>query len=337
MSRESREDKLRDLMQERGLGALLLRRPANFAWYTGGADNRVDRGDPFGVASIMLTPESSFVLTDNIEAPRMRAEQTPDVEVVEHPWHEGPAAILEELVGDSPVGTDFPSEIGPDVSTEVAPLRYVLDAEAVESYRRLGAAAVEAISEAAASLTPETDEIEAAAELAAACRRRGMFSPVLLAASEERLARYRHPIPGGGPLGGRAMLVVCAERGGLFANLTRIIDFREPDPETARRQEACAEILRRMREEATRPGRTLAETFEECRRFYAEAGFPDGWKYHHQGGMTGYASREVVATPDASQEIRTGQAFAWNPSLEGAKTEETFVLGEDGPEVLTRS
>ncbi len=337
MSRESRDEKLRSLMQERGLGALLLRRPANFAWYTGGADNRVDRGDPLGVASILLTPESSYVLTDNIEAPRMRAEQTTDVEVVEHPWYEGPGAPLEELVGSATVGTDFPSEIGTDVSAEVAPLRSVLDAEAVESYRRLGADAVRAVSEAAASLTPDADEIEAAAELAAACRRRGMFSPVLLAASEERLARYRHPIPRGGLLGGRAMLVVCAERSGLFVSLTRIIDFREPDPETARRQEACAEILRRMREEASQPGLTLADAFEECRRFYAEAGFPDGWRDHHQGGTTGYASREVIATPDARQEIRSGQAFAWNPSLEGAKTEETFVLGENGPEVLTRS
>jgi len=244
---------------------------------------------------------------------------------------------LEELAGSSLVGADFPSEIGPDVSAEISPLRYVLDAEAVESYRRLGIDAVEAVSEAAASLAPDTDGIEAAAELAAACRRRGMFSPVLLAASEERLARYRHPIPREGPLGGRAMLVVCAERGGLFANLTRIIDFEEPDRETARRQEACVEILHRMREEATRPGRTLAEAFEDCRRFYAEAGFPDGWRNHHQGGTTGYASREVIATPEAHQEIRIGQAFAWNPSLEGAKTEETFVLGENVPEVLTRS
>ena len=337
MSLETRDEKLRTLMQEQGLGALLLRRPANFAWYTGGADNRVDRGDPLGVAGVLLTPGSTYVLTDNIEAPRMRGEQTPDMEVVEHPWHEGPAALLRELTDGARVGTDFPSEIGPEVSAEVAQERYVLDATAVESYRRLGADAAEAVTEAASSVTPDTDEVEAAAELAAACRRRGMFSPVLLAASGGRLTRYRHPIPRGGPLGSRAMLVVCAERGGLFANLTRIIDFEEPGPETARRQEGCAEILRRMREEATRPGRTLAEVFEDCRRFYAEAGFPEGWRDHHQGGMTGYASREVVATPDTPQEIQKGQAFAWNPSLEDAKTEETFVLGESGPEVLTLS
>jgi hypothetical protein len=50
--------------------------------------------------------------------------------------------------------------------------------------------------------------------------------------------------------------------------------------------------------------------------------------------MTGYASREVIANPSTRQEIREGQAFAWNPSLEGAKAEDTFILGPDGPEIL---
>ena len=336
MSRESRNRSLREMMERHGVGALLLAHPANFAWYTGGADNRVDRGDPVGVASVLLTGDDSYIVTDNIEAPRMREEQTPEMEIIEHPWHEEPAALLRELTGGSSFGTDVPSGPGPDFSAEISPLRHVLDREAIEAYRRLGADAALVVSEVANSVTLETDEFEAAADLSAACLRRGMFTPVLLAASRDRLARYRHPIPHGGPLGRQAMLVACAERGGLFANLTQMVYFDDPDPETVRRQEACGEILRRMREEATHEGRTLAQAFEDCRRFYAEAGFPEGWRDHHQGGMTGYASREVIATPAAEQEIMEGQAFAWNPSLEGAKAEETFVLGPDGPEVLTR-
>ena len=52
--------------------------------------------------------------------------------------------------------------------------------------------------------------------------------------------------------------------------------------------------------------------------------------------MTGYASREIIATSATQQEIEVGQAFAWNPSVTGAKAEETFVLTETGPEVITR-
>jgi Xaa-Pro dipeptidase len=336
MSRESRDRSLREMMDGHGVGTLLLSSPANFAWYTGGADNRVDHGDPVGVASVLLTTDDVYILTNNIEAPRMREEQTPEMEVVEHPWYEEPAALLRDLTGGASVGTDFPSTSGPDLSTEISPLRYVLDGDAIENYRDLGEDTVIAVSESAGSVSPDTDELEAAAELSAACLARGMFAPVLLAASERRLVRHRHPVPHGGPLGKQAMLVVCAERGGLFASVTRMIYFEEPDLQTARRQEACEEVLRRMRE-ATREERTLAQTFEDCRRFYAEAGFPEGWRDHHQGGMTGYSSREIIATPGTQQEIRVGQAFAWNPSLEGAKAEETFVLGSDGPEILTRS
>jgi Xaa-Pro dipeptidase len=324
-------------MERLGLGALLMRRPANFAWYTGGADNRVDHAAPLGVAGILLTLEEEYVLTDNVEAPRMRGEETPDFEVVEHPWYGDPLDVTRELLaGGSTLGTDFSAADVRDVSEEISPLRHVLDDAAVALYRHLGSDTAEAISEVAASLKPGTNESEAAANLSAACRRRGLFAPVLLAASGARMDCYRHPIPLGEVLGRRAMLVVCAERGGLYANLTRIIDFEEPDREAARRQGACEAILRRMREEATRPGRTLADAFADCQRFYAEEGFPDGWREHHQGGITGYASREIIATPAAHQEIHTGQAFAWNPSLVGAKAEETFVLTDAGPEVITR-
>ena len=130
------------------------------------------------------------------------------------------------------------------------------------------------------------------------------------------------------------MLVASAERGGLYANLTHIVELEEPDPELARRLRACEEILARLREEATLPGRTLAEAFADCRRFYADAAFPDEWRLHHQGGLTGYGSRELIATPSTDHVIEPGQAFAWNPSVAGAKAEETFVLTEAGPEVV---
>ena len=84
MSKESRDRGLRELMDGHGVGALLLSSPANFAWYTGGADNRVDHGDPVGVASVLLTMDGAYILTNNIEAPRMREEQSLEMEVVEH-------------------------------------------------------------------------------------------------------------------------------------------------------------------------------------------------------------------------------------------------------------
>lgn len=50
---------------------------------------------------------------------------------------------------------------------------------------------------------------------------------------------------------------------------------------------------------------------------------------HHQGGTTGYLSREVIATPTTPDILATNMAMAWNPSLPGAKIEDTFVLLAD--------
>ena len=336
MSRENRRQRLLEAADRLGLGAVLLGSPANFAWYTGGADNRVDHSESVGVAAVLVSPDAEYVVTDNIEAPRMRGEETPDFEVVEHPWHEGPMPLYRGLAGGRPLGADFSLGDLRDISEEISPLRYVLDAEAVELYRRVGAETSASLGEAAAAVSRGMTEDEAAANLVAACRRRGLKTPVTLVAADDRITRYRHPVPrGDAVVERRVMLVVCAEFSGLYVSLTRIVHLEEPDRDFRWRQGACEEILRRMREEATQPGRTLADAFEDCKRFYAEAGVPDEWRLHHQGGMAGYAAREVIASPETCQKMQVGQAFAWNPSVTGAKAEETFILNGSGPEVIT--
>jgi antitoxin VapB len=337
MSRELRRERLQELLERRGLGAIVLRRAANFAWYTGGGDSRVDQASPLGVADVVLTLAGDWVLTSTIEAPRMRAEQAPGFEVVEYTWSDGPDGTLRGLTGGARLGADVPLPGATDLSAELGELRSVLDDDAIERMREVGRDASVALADAAETVVSGTTELEAAAAIAAACRLRGLSPTVLLAAADERIARHRHPIPAGATIEHRAMLVISAERGGLYANLTRFVDLEEPNAELARRRAACEEILGRMRDEATRPGLTLADAFAACRRFYRDAGFPDEIRLHHQGGTTGYGSRETIATPDTHAEIRVGQAFAWNPSITGAKAEETFLLTQSGPEIVAGS
>jgi Xaa-Pro aminopeptidase len=367
-------ERVLELIERTGLGAVVMRRPENFAWYTRGGNSRVEYAAPEGVADVVVTPDAEWLLTSTIEAPRMRAEEASGFEVVEYPWEEGPADALRELVGDVPLGADVALGGPPrcyataarakaaegsnavtadapvaaavdaagggahagavDLRDQLSALRRVLDAEAIARLRAIGADLTTALSQVAAQLVPGMSEHDAAGHLADACRARGLVPTVLLAATHERIAEYRHPLPTRAPLERRAMIVASAQRGGLYANLTRIAWLDEPDREILRRQAACDEILARTRDEATRPGRSLADAFADVRRFYAEAGFPDQWRLHHQGGITGYASREVIATPHTDVAIEPGMAFAWNPSVTGAKAEETFVLTEAGPELV---
>jgi len=74
---------------------------------------------------------------------------------------------------------------------------------------------------------------------------------------------------------------------------------------------------------------------EQIRAAYQAIGRPQEFENHHQGGLTGYKSREVLAHPNSPIRLEVGMALAWNPSLPGAKVEDTFLLSDNGLENLT--
>ena len=78
--------------------------------------------------------------------------------------------------------------------------------------------------------------------------------------------------------------------------------------------------------------------FKKIVETYERAGFPDEWKRHHQGGVIGYLPRERLATPSETHyAISSCEAMAWNPTVEGTKSEDTILVGSGPIEVLTRS
>ncbi len=174
-----------------------------------------------------------------------------------------------------------------------------------------------------------------AGRVAGALLARGIRAPVLLVAADERIERYRHPIPTAAPVLGRVMAVAVGERWGIHAAVTRIVNLGPPSREIRRRAAATAEVLEAMRA-ATRPGATLDAVLRAARQAYEASGFGEEWRLHHQGGTIGYAPRERIATPGDRTELRPGMAVAWNPSVTGTKLEATMIVTEGEPEELAR-
>src|SRR5690606_33775380 len=129
--------------------------------------------------------------------------------------------------------------------------------------------------------------------------------------------------------------IVCARRHGLVAAATRIVHFGSVSEDLAARHRAVAEIEAKA-VAATAPGRSAGEIFQVIQQAYADAGFPDEWRLHHQGGAIGYENREWIAVPGAEERVAAVQAFAWNPSITGTKSEDTYLISADGSECLTR-
>ena len=87
--------------------------------------------------------------------------------------------------------------------------------------------------------------------------------------------------------------------------------------------------------EGNGPGRRIADLFEGLKERYAQVGYPNEWQLHHQGGATGYATRDYRASSASDEVVQDHQAFAWNPTITGTKSEDTVLAGSGETEILT--
>ena len=337
----TKRDRLVSQLATCGFDGALLASRAWFSWATDGRVNRIANSSPDGVATLLVTTDSVICLTNTIEAPRFRDEELRGlgIPVIEFAWFDAADrhAVATRLIRGRNLATD--SDIYalglPPLPATTRKLRWTLSPAEIGRYRTGARLAAEAVESAARRLRPGMTEHQAAAQLTYEIHARGLNPVVTLIAADDRLKRFRHPIPTDHRIRESVMLVSCSELGGLISNLTRMVHFGAVPSELARRHQAVCEVDAAVNR-ATRPGRTLAAVFADLQQAYAEQGFADEWTFHHQGGSTGYAGREVFATPGEAEVVLASQAFAWNPSIAGTKSEDTIWVGpEGGIEVLT--
>ena len=325
---------LRAAMAEAGARAVRLRGSDWFAWATAGGSNVVLMTAETGVAEVLVTLDDAVILTDDIELERLRNEEIPPGFTFHAaPWDqvEMRETYVRSLADDAVVLSDRPQHGEQALPAALRARRLVLSAAEQARYRILGREAAEAMSEVMRRARPEWTEFELAGAGAEALFRRGIEPALVLTAGAARLPQYRHATPSHAVLGERAMMVFCGRRHGLVANLTRFVSF---GPADVAEQQAIASV------EATglaaiKPGGSLSAVYHALAQAYQHADHGEAMREHHQGGITGYASREIVATATTATELLEGMAFAFNPSFQGIKIEDTFLLGPDGLENLT--
>lgn len=330
-------ERLRAFMGLQGLGALVLGRQENVTWLTG-ARGHINLATEVSCAWIVVTEGEVRVVTNAIEAPRFRQEELGalPLEVVEFLWYDEAVrtSLINTLAAGKPMGADLPLPGAVNVAGALAPLRWAVLPEEQERARKAGRAAAEVLEDTCRWIHPGQTEFEIAGALAQRIMALGMDPVVNLIATDERVFAYRHPLPTGKRLEKYAMLVICARSRGLIVSATRLVHFGPVPTGLARRMEACARVDA-IAIAATRPGTPIPAIWEKITAAYAEAGYPGEWEKHHQGGLSGYLSREYRAMPGSTHVVAAGQIFAWNPSIAGVKSEDTILTTDAGVEILT--
>ena len=333
-----KEERLLEMMQQEELDAVVITNQNNFAWLTAGGDNHVVTASEKGAASIVFTPNAKFIVTTNIESGRIMTEEVDGLgySIEKFDWYNEPerGEIVSKIIGGGKAGSDDGGFGLPAMDDKIAPLRYSLLPEEVERYRALGRDCSGAMNSVCRSIKVGITEDEIAAMLSMELYILGVTPAVLLIAADERVRNYRHPIHTGKKIKQCGMVVACGQRHGLIVSLTRMVHFGEPSEELRKKHHAVTKIDTVLNMES-KVGVPIGEVFDKAVAEYAAQGFPDQWQLHHQGGPTGYSGRDFVGTSGEKRLVQPNQAFAWNPSITGTKSEDTMIVTEDGPEFIS--
>ncbi|ETM32731.1 hypothetical protein L914_19933 [Phytophthora nicotianae] len=341
---------VRSLMQERKHDAVVLSLSANFAWITSGARSYVFMATEGGAGSIYVDSTQVAVLTNEIEGHKLINEEMrgleDEVTLVQDPWYaqRSHTDMAKELSKSDSIAVDVTNS---ELSGRLAELRSTLTEYELEVFRALGKDCGEIIGQVARAVRPTMSEWEIAGQLSTNMWARGITPVVMLVAADERIDTIRHPLPTKKRVKNKAMLVICGQRAGLIASTTRLMYITTtpnasiPD-DLVRRHGAATYVDAVLIANTRHTGVKAGDMLKLAQDAYAEKGFDGEWKFHHQGGCAAYKSREWVANPSINRVTGLNQAYAWNPSIAGTKSEDTVLCyknkeGEVVVEVTTSS
>jgi len=324
---------IREMLRSRGLPCVLINNQLNVSWLTGGR-GYISFVSEKACCSILITMERVCVVASNIEARRLEKEELRDLdaEYVVFPWYdEGRRlAALAKILPEGQAADDD------DLANDFQELRSILNEFELQRYRELGKRTGQIVEKVAREMRVGCSEYQAWGQLSREALQDGIEPVTVLAAFDDRVFRYRHPIPTASRLQNYAMLVVGFRKWGLHASCTRFLSFDKISRELRDKFQAVADVDAAFIRQ-TRPGKLLGDLCKSAWQVYARTGYAEEWKNHHQGGLTGYIGREWRATEDTARTVRPHQAYAWNPSITGAKSEDTIIIGTDSNEIITHT
>lgn len=341
---ETKLGRVRALLTATGAPACVLQRAAAVAWLTGGITNAIERGHPGSPLWIVVTPDGCHGVTTNVERPRLDLEMAAiGLPLESVPWHESDAFVrrtegiaaarLADCIGDDPV-------LGRN-SDDLVRMRLALLPAERARLAQLARDTAAALEEALRFWEPGARDLDIQACAAERLERAGALATCLFVGGDDRVERFRHPLPVGASVTRLVMAVAVAERGGLHAAATRFAAASKLPKRVAAAQDAALRIEATTLD-ACVCGATYGDVLEALDRAYTDAGHAGAWAEHYQGGPIGYRQREFELSPKQHhsgwfrERLEAGHALAWNPSVTGGgKCEDTFLLDGSGLKQLT--
>ncbi|NLT94311.1 MAG: peptidase M24 [Clostridia bacterium] len=329
-----KEQRVRALADKLNLDGICLFKFMNYAWFTGGGTNRVVTGSERGCSVLLILKDKKYVFAPRNEIDRITEEQVKGqgFEPVTYDWFTGHVQAIKEVVGDAKIGSDVPVPGMECISDEIDCLRFSLTEAEVLKAQEIARIISEETASYIAGLKAGITEEQMVAELSGRILYYGVKPAVLLIGTDERLLTCRHPVVTEKPLKKYGLISLVGEKWGLHVTLTRSFYLGTAPQDLVEKQLKVNQVDAEMIAH-TVLGRESDWAFEAGKRKYAQLGYPEEWKLHHQGGAIGYAPREFRAN-ERNEIVQENQMFGWNPTIQGTKSESTILVQREGQPLI---
>ncbi len=335
---DAKLEKIRGFLKKDGYGCVLFGAQPNFSWLSCGGDNQIIHGTELGFVNVLVTMDDAYLVTNNIEMPRIKTEETVGIPIktVEYIWTGSMEEDIRDIVGNKKLAADFDYPGAVNESANLGLLRVPLLESELDRYRELGGVCAAAMDETMFTLKPGMDEFEIQGVIGGKLLAKGIIPVVLLVGTDERIFNFRHPMPTSKKLDRYCMVVICAQKWGLILSMTRFVHFGQPTEEIRKKYDALHRVEMAYIT-ATMPGKRIKDVFAAGSNVYAGEGYPGEELKHFQGGTCGYLPREQGLTPDGNYRIQDGEIIAHNPTIKGTKLEDSILVRGNSFEVLSMS
>ncbi|MBE0450283.1 MAG: M24 family metallopeptidase [Clostridia bacterium] len=324
-------DAIRSILKTKGFDGIEIKSQTNFSYVTRGR-GFIGLASVMACASLFITNNRVVLVGENIDAQRIFDEQllsNPDIDLMIFPWDEPDHrnVIVESFAKNLKIATEV------DLEHELYEIRTRLSEYDMDAFRELGKEAATIIENICKQLKKGIREYELAGEISKQLWEKNIEPITLLVAFDGRGQKYRHPVMVENRLENYALVGICGRRNGLIVSLTRDVLLKH-DAEIMDHHSKCIRVNASFWNKL-KPGTSVSEVFAAGVAQYGIEGYPLEYKEHHQGGLTGFIPRELRASFESKHVIRSGEAYAFNPTLKSAKVEDTVLVTNNGLEILT--
>jgi Xaa-Pro dipeptidase len=315
----------------------------------------VKRGSYEGCAAILRKGERPQLVVSTLE--EESAQSAPDSDVQVFQSRAAMGELLKTLVGEPKnlginadalvlskarlLETLFPGVELVDVSVAIAQARLVKDADEIEAVRRACHVVNEVAAEIPVMLKEGMSELDLAARIAHAMQSRGAKIAFDTIVCFGKNGSEPHYSPGEVPLRKGDMILVDfgAQLHGYCSDITRMYLFGEANPS----QRAMYEVVLQAQESAleiTRAGTPGKNVHQKAREIIDASEF-SGRFIHGTGHSIGLDVHDGPGLNDASQitlapgMIMTIEPGVYVPGVGGVRIEDTVLVTNEGPEILT--